>query len=148
MGVKIRVSGVCNKIQTPPLFIATNVQSISQTIKNADEVQVTIDKLREAVDDKEAYIALVHTRLLNRTRREGIELCRDELEVKLNEEMSELEHNVYSLQNMIADSIVCQRRLKQSSARIDIQLSCKRNTLHIDNVLCAEERKRINYRVF
>ncbi|XP_026819122.1 tektin-1-like [Rhopalosiphum maidis] len=119
-----------------------------ETIKNAEEVQGTIDKLQDAVDDKEAYIALVHTRLLNRTRRQGIELCRDELEVKLNEEMDELEHNVQCLKKMIVDTTVCQRRLKQSSARIEVQLIYKRNTLHIDDVLCAEQRKRINYRAF
>lgn len=100
------------------------------------------------MDDKEAYIALVHTRLLNRTRREGIEMCRDELEVKLNEEMAELEHNVESIQKMIVDTIVCQRRLKQSSARIDVQLTYKRNTLRIDDELCGAQRNRINYRAF
>lgn len=124
------------------------MRSNSQTIKNANEVQGTIERLTDAVNDKEAYIALVHTRLLNRTRREGIELCSDELEVKLNEEMTELEHNVRSLQKMIDDTIVCQRRLKQSSARIDVQLTYKRNTLHIDDEMCAEQRKRINYRAF
>lgn len=124
------------------------MRSISQTIKNAEEVQETIDKLQNAVDDKESYIALVHTRLLNRTRRQGIELCRDELEVKLNEEMDELEHNVQSLKKMIVDTTVCQRRLKQSSARIEVQLIYKRNTLRIDGELCGEQRKRINYRAF
>ncbi|XP_025202987.1 tektin-1-like [Melanaphis sacchari] len=119
-----------------------------ETIKNAEEVQGTINKLKDAIDDKEAYIALVHTRLLNRTHREGIELCRDELEVKLNEEMVELEHNVRSLQKMLVDTIVCQRRLKQSSARINVQLIYKRNTLRIDDELCGEQRKRINYRAF
>lgn len=100
------------------------------------------------MDDKEAYIALVQTRLLNRSRRDGIELCRDELEIKLNEEMAELEHNVQSIQKMIVDTIMCQRRLKQSSARIDVQLTYKRNTLRIDDELCAAQRNRINYRAF
>jgi len=124
------------------------MRSNLQTVKHAEEIQGTIEKLTNAVDEKEAYIALVHTRLLNRTRREGIELCRDELEVKLHEEMTELEQNVRSLQKMIVDTVVCQRRLKQSSARIDVQLAYKRNTLRIDGELCAEQRKRINYRAF
>lgn len=112
------------------------------------EVEETIDKLKKAIDDKEAYIALVHTRLLNRTRREGIELCRDELEVKLHEEVIELEENVRSLQKMMTDSIVCLRHLNQSIDRIDVELKVKCNSIHIDNELCVEQRKRINYQAF
>jgi len=111
-------------------------------------VELTLDKLKKAIDDKEAYIALVHTRLLNRTRREGVELCRDELEAKLYKEVVELENNVQHLQKMMANSVVCLRHLKQSIVRIDIQLEIKENSLHIDNELCVEQRKRINYRAF
>lgn len=90
----------------------------------------------------------MHTRLLNRTRREGIELCRDELEMKLYEEVTELEENVRSLQTMIADSKVCLRHLKQSIDRIDMELQVKCNSIHIDNELCVEKRKCINYQAF
>jgi len=113
-----------------------------------NEVRSTIDKLKVAIDDNEAYIALVHTRLSNRTRREGVELCRDELEVKLFDEATELEKNMQGLQKMMADSMACLRHLKQSSVRIDTQLDVKNNSLHIDGQLCAEQRKRINYRAF
>lgn len=108
----------------------------------------TIDLLKKAIDDKEAYIALVHTRLLNRTRREGVELCRDELEAKLFDEETELEENVRGLQKMMTDSVVCLRRLKQSAVQIDLQLEIKENSLRIDNELCAAQRKRINYQAF
>lgn len=119
-----------------------------QTVKDMNEVRSTIDKLKVAIDDNEAYIALVHTRLSNRTRREGVELCRDELEVKLFDEATELEKNMQGLQKMMADSMACLRHLKQSSVRIDTQLDVKNNSLHIDGQLCAEQRKRINYRAF
>lgn len=111
-------------------------------------MQETISKLKKSIDDKEVYIALVHMRLLNRTRREGVELCRDELEIKLYDEIVELENNVKNLNRMMADSTACLRHLKQTSIRIDIQLNVKENSLHIDNELCAEQRKRINYRAF
>lgn len=93
-------------------------------------------------------MALAHTRLSNRMRREGVELCRDELELRLYEEVVQLEHDVQSLQSMMAESVVCRRRLKQSIARINVQLQVKQNSLHIDNELCAKQRKRINYRAF
>lgn len=108
-------------------------------------MRATIGKLKTAVDDKEAYIALVHTRLLNRTRREGVELCRDELETKLRAEVAELEENVRCLQAMLDDSTACHRHLKQSAVRVDIQLTVKRNSMRIDGQLCADQRKRINY---
>lgn len=126
----------------------TNVQLNFQTIKKIEEIQKTITKLKKGIDDKEAYIALVHTRLLNRTHREGVELCRDELEVKLFDEVVELENNVKILNKMIADSTACLRHLKQTAIRIDIQLEVKENSLHIDNELCVQQRKRINYQAF
>jgi len=119
-----------------------------QTVKNVGEVQETIEKLKRAIDDREACLALAHTRLLNRTRREGVELCRDELEVRLFDEVVQLENDVKSLQNMMAESVECRRRLKQSTARIDVQLQVKQNSLRIDNELCTEQRKRVNYRAF
>ncbi|XP_060851008.1 tektin-1-like [Rhopalosiphum padi] len=119
-----------------------------ETVKNVGEVQETIEKLKRAIDDREACLALAHTRLLNRTRREGVELCRDELEVRLFDEVVQLENDVKSLQNMMAESVECRRRLKQSTARIDVQLQVKQNSLRIDNELCTEQRKRVNYRAF
>ncbi|KAF0754187.1 tektin-1-like [Aphis craccivora] len=119
-----------------------------ETVKNVEEVQETIEKMKKAIDDREAYLALAHSRLLNRTRREGVELCRDELELRLYDEVVQLEHDVKSLQNMMAESVECRRRLKQSTARIDVQLQIKQNSLRIDNELCTEQRKRINYRAF
>lgn len=119
-----------------------------QTMKKIEDVQETITKLKKGIDDKEAYISLVHTRLLNRTRREGVELCRDELEIKLYDEVVELENSVKNLNKMMADSSTCLRHLKQTTIRIDIQLDVKQNSLHIDNELCVEQRKRINYRAF
>ncbi|XP_025194931.1 tektin-1-like [Melanaphis sacchari] len=119
-----------------------------ETVKNLEEVQETIEKLKNSIDDRETYLALAHARLLNRTRREGVELCRDELELRLYNEVVQLEHDVKSLQNMMAESVECRRRLKQSTARIDEQLQVKQKSLHIDNELCIEQRKRINYRAF
>lgn len=104
-----------------------------------------MDKLRKSIDDKKACIALVHTRLLNRSRRDGVDMCRDELEVKLYEEMVELENDVGNIQKMMAECVVHRRRLKQSAVRIDIQLEIKENSLRIDSELCAEQRKRVNY---
>jgi len=112
------------------------------------DVESTINQLEKAIKDKEVYIALVHTRLLNRNRREGVELCRDELEAKLYDEVTELENNVQSLQRMMTDSVVCLRHLKQSIIRIDLQLEMKENSMRIDNELCVEQRKRINYHAF
>ncbi|XP_026805473.1 tektin-1-like [Rhopalosiphum maidis] len=119
-----------------------------ETIKNIEEVQETIEKLKKAIDDREACLALAHTRLLNRTRREGVELCRDELELRLFDEVVQLENDVKSLQSMMAESVECRRRLKQSTARIDVQLQVKQNSFRIDNELCTEQRKRVNYRAF
>lgn len=124
------------------------IRSDLQAVKNVGEVQKTIEKLKNTISEREAYLALAHTRLSNRTRREGVELCRDELELRLYDEVTQLEHDVQSLQNMMAESMVCRRRLKQSIARIDMQLQVKQNSLHIDGELCAEQRKRINYRSF
>lgn len=116
-----------------------------QMIKNLENVEMTINKLRKSIDDKEACIALAHTRLSNRTYRDGIDLCRDELEVKMFEEMVELEENVQNLQKTMAECVVRQRQLKQSIVRIDIQIEIKENSLRIDNEVCSEQRKRVIY---
>ncbi|XP_050533476.1 tektin-1-like [Daktulosphaira vitifoliae] len=123
-------------------------QQQGEVFGKIEDVQETINKLQKAIDDKEAYIALAHTRLKNRTLRKGIELCRDELEVKLHAEVAELEENVKRLQEMLANSLECLKNLKQSSVRIETQLKIKENSLYIDSVLCVKQRNRINFQTF
>ncbi|VVC26078.1 Tektin [Cinara cedri] len=117
----------------------------AEIIKNLKIVEESIEKLHKAIDEKATHIALVTTRLLNRSHREGINLCRDELEVKLREEETELLDDLNNLKTLLTESVTCHRRLGQSIARIDAQLQVKENSLKIDNVLCLEQRKRINY---
>lgn len=105
-----------------------------------------IDKLRAAVAEKDKYIALVRARLLNRARRQGVDLCRDELEVKLSGEMAELTGDVRKMETVSAECFERHRRLGQSIVRIDLQLGIKENSLRIDDVLCGEQRKRVNYK--
>lgn len=105
-----------------------------------------VGKLREAVADKDKYIALVRARLLNRARRQGVDLCRDPLDVKLSGGMAELTDDVRTMEKVSAECSERHRRLGQSIARIDLQLAIKENSLRIDDVLCGEQRRRVDYK--
>ncbi|XP_050437299.1 tektin-1-like [Adelges cooleyi] len=129
-------------------MIAKLHQQRARTASKIEQVRETVGKMQNAIADKEAYIALAHTRLKNRTLREGVELCRDELEAKLHAEVAELQGNVRGLRGTMAGSSECLRHLKQSFVRIDTQLEIKNNSLRIDGELCVQQRRRINYRAY
>lgn len=64
-----------------------------------------ITRIEVEIAKKEGYLALVHTRLGFRAQREGIELCRDTVEIQLMSELTELNENVAALQLMINEVI-------------------------------------------
>lgn len=116
--------------------------------ENIAVAEKTIKDLIIAVNTKQPSRALASTRLFNRSGREGIENCRDEIEVQLHSEVTQLDNSEQDLRKMIGELETCVRHLKQTSIRTDIQLEIKNNTLHIDSVLCFNQRKRISYQSY
>lgn len=72
-------------------------------MRQVNEMMRNITELEKAIGEKEGYLALAHTRLGFRCQRPGLELCRDEPEAKLINEVKELSENVTHLQQMIAE---------------------------------------------
>lgn len=129
-----------------PTYLFNNaIFGFSQTIENSNTILETIDKLKIAINDKDKHIALIHTRLLNRIGRQGVDSCRDELEIKLHEELADLMNNVKTLNTILDECYIGHQQLKQSIYHIEKQLHVKENSLHIDNELCVEQRKRVSY---
>lgn len=62
------------------------------------EMGDNIDRLQNAVSDKEAPLKLAHTRLDNRSNRPNVELCRDPVQYRLVEEVATIEGSVEQLQ--------------------------------------------------
>ena len=63
-----------------------------------------IDRLKKAIGDKEAPMALAQTRLDNRSNRPNVELCRDPVQYRLVEEVGEINADVANLQARLAES--------------------------------------------
>ncbi len=76
-----------------------------------------IERLRAAICEKRAPLCLAETRLDRRAERPGVELCRDDVQYRLIEEVSEITGSVEQLQ----------ARLKQSEDSLkvrDVTSSC------------------------
>ena len=63
-----------------------------------------IDKLKKAIAEKEAPMALAQTRLDIRSERPNVELCRDAVQYRLIEEVTEISGSVQDLQARLAQS--------------------------------------------
>jgi len=76
-----------------------------ETVRQANEMNMMITKLEKAIAEKEGFMALAHTRLGNRCQRSGVELCRDEAETYLVDEVRQIKEVVTNLQQMMAERL-------------------------------------------
>jgi hypothetical protein len=75
------------------------------TAKQVNEITRTITELEKGLAEKEGYVALTQTRLVNRAQRPGIELCKDVAQDTLMLELTTQEETVAKLTQMLAQVI-------------------------------------------
>lgn len=62
-----------------------------------------ITRLKTSLADKERFMALAQTRLINRAQRSGIEQCHDHVESGLCEEVMSVREGIKAIQQMLVE---------------------------------------------
>uniref|UniRef100_A0A023F9D9 Tektin n=2 Tax=Triatoma infestans TaxID=30076 RepID=A0A023F9D9_TRIIF len=119
-----------------------------ECVRQIDEMKTNILNLEKAIADKEKFMALAHTRLGNRAHRENVELCRDEAEVYLVDEVNRIRDAVINLQQMLAESNATLRYLLRTQIQLEEDINIKNNSIKIDEVDCMTLRRSIDYRSY
>ncbi|KAL0962589.1 hypothetical protein UPYG_G00342160 [Umbra pygmaea] len=91
---------------------------------------------------KMAPLKLVHTRLEKRTKRPGVELCRDEVQYALVEEAKQLEATILALKQKLAQAQHSLQALQLHQAHTGEDLSCKQDALSLEQRV-METRNRL-----
>ncbi|KAL2079973.1 hypothetical protein ACEWY4_023766 [Coilia grayii] len=110
-----------------------------------DEIQDLEDDIRGLETDlhaKQGFLKLAHTRLENRTKRPGMDLCRDEVQYGLVEEVKQLEASVQTLNQKLGQARHSLQNLQQHEACMQEDLSRKDEALALLQ-RCREGRQRI-----
>ena len=103
-----------------------------------------IDRLQNAIGDKEAPLKLAHTRLDNRTYRPNVENCRDPAQYSLVQEVAQIEVNVDRLSEKLGQSEGSLKGLIRRQLDLEDDIAIKANTLFTDETECMGMRKSIN----
>ncbi|KAI4556166.1 hypothetical protein MJT46_014789 [Ovis ammon polii x Ovis aries] len=120
-----------NKIQT---HLAKTLQEIFQT-------EMSIESIKKAIMEKSAFLKVAQTRLDERTRRPNIELCRDMAQLRLVNEVYEVDDTIQTLQQRLRDAEDTLQSLAHTKATLEHDLAIKANSLYIDQDKCMSMRR-------
>ncbi|XP_009672204.2 tektin-3 isoform X1 [Struthio camelus] len=120
-----------NKIQT---HLAKTLQEIFQT-------EMSIEAIQKAIRDKGPPLKVAHTRLDERTWRPNVELCRDSAQIRLVNEVHEIDDTIQSLQQRLRDAEDTLQMLVHTKSTLEHDLAIKANSLFIDQEKCMGMRK-------
>ncbi|KAM4795990.1 tektin-2 [Rhinophrynus dorsalis] len=112
------------------------------TKEEIEEMEADIRHLEEDLRDKKGPLKLVHTRLENRTYRPNIDLCRDQVQYGLTDEVHQLEATISALKQKLAQSKDALDALYKHLARIEVDIKWKENSLNLDNK-CIDSRRKL-----
>ncbi|KAI5087267.1 tektin-2 [Silurus meridionalis] len=108
-----------------------------------NELKEDIVRLERDVQSKMAPLKLVHTRLEYRTRRPGMDLCRDEVQYGLVEETKELSSSILALKQKLAQAQDSLQVLQLHEARMLADLTHKQEALSVEQ-RSMQTRQRLN----
>ncbi|XP_024946354.1 tektin-1 [Cephus cinctus] len=120
----------------------------SEIMRQANEMTRNISRIEKSIADKEAYMALAHTRLGNRCQRPGLELTRDLVETYLVKEVYDLRQVVSDLQQTLCEAQASLRYLLKTQIQLEEDINVKTNTLKIDEVECMTLRQSMDYHAY
>ncbi|XP_076622262.1 tektin-2 isoform X2 [Colletes latitarsis] len=107
--------------------------------KEMEIMQKEIVRLEDALLHKTDAIKCAETRLENRTYRPGFELCRDEADLGLKDEVLQLQHTEKDLKKVIENSKEAYNNLESLLLQIERNLDDKQHSLATD-VMCLDMR--------
>ncbi|XP_043072936.1 tektin-2 [Puntigrus tetrazona] len=115
---------------------------LKTTQEEIAELEKDICGLEEDMQAKTAPLKLVHTRLENRIKRPGMDLCRDEVQFGLVDEAKQLEATILALKQKLAQAQHSLQSLKQHEAQMIEDLSRKHDALSLEQ-RSSQTRQRL-----
>lgn len=113
-----------------------------QTEEEIAEMEEDIRRLQDAIRAKINPTKLAQTRLENRTYRPNVELCRDNVQYGLTDEVKQLEASKKALEEKLKQAQHALDGLEQNLHRINQDLQCKQNSLKLDQD-CMKSRAKL-----
>ncbi|XP_007945837.1 tektin-2 [Orycteropus afer afer] len=112
------------------------------TLEEIAELQEDIRHLEEDLRRKFLSLKLSHTRLESRTYRPNVELCRDQAQYGLTDEVHQLEATITALKQKLAQTQDALDALFKHLARLQADIACKANSLLLDTK-CMDTRRKL-----
>ncbi|KAL8220534.1 UNVERIFIED_CONTAM: Tektin-2, partial [Gekko kuhli] len=112
------------------------------TLEEIAEMEEDIRRLEEDLRKKISNLKLAHTRLETRTYRPNVELCRDQAQHGLTDEVHQLEGTIAALKQKLAQSQDALDALYKHLYRIQTDIGYKTNSLILDNK-CLDSRRKL-----
>ncbi|XP_029802490.1 tektin-2 [Suricata suricatta] len=112
------------------------------TLEEITELQEDIRHLEEDLRRKLQNLKLCHTRLESRTYRPSVELCRDQAQYGLTDEVHQLEATITALKQKLAQAQDALDALYKHLARLQADIACKANSMLLDTK-CMDTRRKL-----
>ncbi|XP_051494063.1 tektin-2 [Apus apus] len=112
------------------------------TMEEIAEMEEDIRRLEEDLRRKVQDLKVAHTRLETRTQRPWADLCRDQVQFGLTDEVHQLEGTIRALRQKLAESQDALNALQRQLHRIQTDIGYKANSLMLDNK-CMDSRKKL-----
>ncbi|CAG9759484.1 unnamed protein product [Ceutorhynchus assimilis] len=119
-----------------------------QIVRQANELIRTIADLDKTLAEKQSFLTLSHNRLDNRSRRPGMELCKDLVEAVLVHEETDLKRNFATMRAVLAEAHSSLRYLMKIKIQLEQDMNVKTNSLKIDEVDCMAVRQSMDYHAY
>nr|XP_045006134.1 tektin-2 isoform X2 [Jaculus jaculus] len=116
--------------------------TIAQTLEEIAEMQEDIRRLEEDLHRKLMNLKLAHTRLESRTYRPNAELCQDQAQYGLTDEVHQLEATITVLKQKLAQAQDALDALYKHLARLQADIACKTNSMLLDTK-CMDTRRKL-----
>ncbi|KAM6371200.1 tektin-2 isoform 2-T5 [Pluvialis apricaria] len=116
--------------------------AIAQTLEEIPEMEEDIRRLEEDLRRKMQDLKVAHTRLETRTYRPNMELCRDQVQYGLTDEVHQLEGTIRALKQKLAEAQDALDALYRQLHRVQTDIGYKANSLLLDNK-CLDSRRKL-----
>uniref|UniRef100_A0A8V0YQ52 Tektin n=1 Tax=Gallus gallus TaxID=9031 RepID=A0A8V0YQ52_CHICK len=113
-----------------------------KTLEEIAEMEEDIRRLEEDLRRKMQDLKVAHSRLETRSYRPNVELCRDQVQYGLTDEVHQLEGSIRALKMKLAEAQDALDALYRQLHRVQTDAACKAHSLVLDHK-CADSRRKL-----
>ncbi|XP_074409075.1 tektin-4 [Zonotrichia albicollis] len=129
----------CRELDGAKLRLESHLRQI---LKDIGDEEANIENLKKAIRDKEAFLKVAQSRLYDRSCRPNVELCRDEPQFRLVNEVEGLTVFLEALKRKLMESEQNLKNLEETRMKLEKEIAVKANSIFIDRQKCMGYRVR------